>query len=59
MVLQLLMVWLHNMRLLIALPGGNGAPRVWQRGTTGSAARDLQTCALETCYGLYSWDVGS
>lgn len=31
------------------------APRVyWQRGTTRSAARDLQTC-----YGLYSCDVGS
>jgi hypothetical protein len=49
MVLQMLMVWLHHVRLLIALPGGTGCTITkwhWQRGTTGSAARYLQTCAV-------------
>ena len=29
MVLQMLIVWLHHMRLLIALPGGTGAPHLY------------------------------
>ena len=43
MVLQMLMDWLHHLRLLIALPSGTGCTTI--SGTDREEPQALQTCA--------------